>query len=95
METLSTFPGQWVYKPGKGNIADPLSRMPSFYNFTILPSTIPLKSSGRPECTAARVLWTVLPSPTDLSKIKLAYQHDNTFDSKKCTLVDGTPKTIK
>jgi hypothetical protein len=38
METLSTFPGKWTYKPGKGNIADPLSRMPTFYNLTIFPT---------------------------------------------------------
>jgi hypothetical protein len=39
METLGQFPGKWVYKPGKGNIADPLSRMPTFYNMTIFPRT--------------------------------------------------------
>jgi len=34
METLSAFTGQWKYKPGKGNIADPLSRMASFHSTT-------------------------------------------------------------
>ena len=37
MELLSTFPGQWKYKPGKSNIADPLSILPSFYFTELIP----------------------------------------------------------
>ena len=36
MELLATFPGTWQYKPGKGNIADPLSRMPTFYTLAMI-----------------------------------------------------------
>ena len=41
METLTQFPGQWKYKPGKVNPADPLSRMPSFYLMTITKEVTP------------------------------------------------------
>ena len=36
MDTINQFPGKIVYKPGKSNIADPLSRMPSFYMMALL-----------------------------------------------------------
>lgn len=35
MESLVLFIGQWRYKPGKGTIADPLSRMPTFYSMVM------------------------------------------------------------
>ena len=44
MEFLSSFPGEWKYKPGKGNIADPLSRMPSFYVGAIIRKNKPAKA---------------------------------------------------
>ena len=39
LDLLSQFPGKWIYKPGKTNIADPLSRMPTFYLTAIVKST--------------------------------------------------------
>jgi hypothetical protein len=44
LETLSSFPGKWVYKPGQTNIADPLSRMPTFYMNFIGLSPYPVKT---------------------------------------------------
>jgi len=89
METLSAFPGKWMYKPGKGNIADPLSRMPTFYNLTIFPTLPDRTVQQTPEYTLSRVLFTILPKPTDLGSLKSAYLEDPTFQREKYEERDG------
>jgi hypothetical protein len=78
METLATFPGQWKYKPGKSNIADPLSRMPSFYIMAILKTNRPLIAPPlQNEQTAL------------LDRIRQSYKDDASFPSHLYTLADG------
>jgi len=82
METLSSFPGQWKYKPGKTNIADPLSRMPSFYMLALLKARAPAK-----ELTTSKPLQV---TQTDLLKrIRLSYSEDPDFTAEKYELQDG------
>jgi len=68
MESLASFTGQWRYKPGKGNIADPLSRMPTFYSMTLVRSDMPLTST------------TLQPDQETLvHRIRKSYLEDKTF----------------
>ncbi|EPS59216.1 hypothetical protein M569_15593 [Genlisea aurea] len=99
MELLSTFPGKWRYKPGKGNIADPLSRMPTFYQLSYLnqipdqykslyPNPIRV-TSHTPTQMLLAISLTKLNSTTDLSKIKEAYTKDANFEKDLYTEKDG------
>ena len=74
MDVLCTFPGEWKYKPGKSNVADPLSRMPTFYINTILRSATP-KANSIPNTQ-------IQPSQqlTLLQQIKEGYEADISFN---------------
>jgi len=82
METLTSFPGQWVYKPGKGNIADPLSRMPTFYVCALLRSN---------KKASSIVKEKIQPDEQQslLARIRAAYEADPTFVKSRYALENG------
>ena len=82
-ELLSSFPGKWVYKPGKTNIADPLSRMPSFY--------LALLVRKRQRLTPSTPTFTTAPgtAPTLLDSIRAAYAAEPDFPKEKYAEHDG------
>ena len=89
MEVLNSFQGKWVYKPGKGNIADALTRLPTYYNFTNVKLVNPTVQVRSADDTLRRVLLTILPSANELHKIKEAYALDPTFQPTSYVLKNG------
>ena len=77
MDTLQEFPGTWQYKPGKTNIADALSRMPSFYLMAYT-----RKPKGAKQLATAET--PALPAQTNLiQQIRDSYKLDPSFESEK------------
>jgi transposase InsO family protein len=83
MDTINQFPGKIVYKPGKSNMADPLSRMPSFYMCAIMRSNTPISSLIQDT--------TLQPVKTSglLQAIRDAYNFDKTFPHDQYEYANG------
>ena len=78
MESLASLTGQWKYKPGKGIIADPLSRMRTFYSMALVRNHMALTSTPlQPE------------QETLVNRIRHSYSEDKDFPKEKYEHQDG------
>jgi len=82
MDVFSQFPGKILYKPGRNMMADPLSRMPSFYMGAILRAKNPKQALQENEQQPG-------VKSTLLQEIRKSYSLDKEFKCEGCILQDG------